>query len=61
MIGAVSLQYSGGTRVGGAPMATFQFFLLKKMDGPYRRTQGGPRCHGPTFGPGVFVDTDTCC
>ena len=43
-------------------MATSHFFLLKKMDGPYRRTQEGPvRCHGPTFGPGVVVDTDTCC
>ena len=29
------------------------------MNGPYRRTQGGPRCHGPTFDPGVVVDTDS--
>ena len=33
---------SGVTRgAKGAPMATFHFFFIKKMDGPYRRTQGG--------------------
>ena len=51
----------GGGRRGAAvpgrrPRALlFNLFLLKKMDRPYRRTQGGPLCHGPTFGPGVVL------
>ena len=28
-------------------MATFQFFFIKKMDGPYRRTQGGHGAMAP--------------
>ena len=36
---------SGVTR--GAPWLLFNFFLLKKMDGPYRRTQGGHGAMAP--------------
>ena len=51
-----------GRRPGGGAHGYFLIFSLsKKMDGQFRRTQGGPRCYGPTFGPGVVVDTDTCC
>ena len=39
----------------GGAHGYFSIFLLKKMDGPYRRTHGGPRCHDPTFGPGVVL------
>ena len=46
-----------GRRLEGAPMATFQtfqFFLLKK-GWTIQAHAGGPRCHGPIFGPGVVL------